>query len=176
MQNVFVKIILVSLLAYVSNLDFQLAILFAIVLVLGSNLINGQGIFESYETIENKSLGIYHKDMTKYTDLLGKPAAIGTAKVIESQTDNYPGCNNVTINDLVDLFEGDRTKLQTTVHYAFRDLHQALPKEDKDKLLKIARAAGLPHNVDLIDENAPFIATLLLNYGYKITDSCQPPQ
>ena len=37
-----------------------------------------------------------------------------------------------------------------------------LAGKDKDNLLRIARAAGLPYNVDLSDENAPLIATILL--------------
>ena len=45
----------------------------------------------------------------------------------------------------------------------------------KENLIKIARAVGLPYNVELNDNNAPLIATILLNYGYKISEDCQVP-
>jgi hypothetical protein len=177
LQNTFVKIIAIALLAYISEVDFQLAILLAIVLVLGSNLLGGRGIFESYNNIELDRVGIYQSDMSKYTTLLDKPVQIGKFKLIESLSDNYPGCNKVTLNDLLNIFNGDALKLQKTVQYAFSELNASLPVgKDKDNLLRIAHAAGLPYNVELSDENAPFVATLLLNYGYKISDNCQAPQ
>lgn len=176
LQNTFVKIILIALLAYISEVDFQLAILLAIVLVLGANLLSGRGVFESYDNVSLNTVGTYHNDMTKYTDLLGKPAQIGKFKLIESLSDNYPGCNKVTVKDLVALFDGDALKLQQTVQYAFSELHSSLPEgKARDNMLRMARAAGLPYNVELNDETAPFVATLLLNYGYKVSDDCQAP-
>jgi hypothetical protein len=175
-QNTFVKIIAIALLAYISEIDFQLAILLAIALVLGSNLLSGRGVFESYANVNSINAGVYQSDMSKYTDLLGNPAQINKFKLIESASDNYPGCNKVTLNDLLALFNGDKIKLQKTVQYAFVDLHNALPEgKEKDNLLSIARAAGLPYNVEFNDENAPLIATILLNYGYKVSDDCQAP-
>lgn len=170
-ENTFVKIIAIALLAYISEVDFQLAILLAIVLVLGANLLGGRGVFESYDNVAT-----YQRDMTKYTNLLGQPVQIGDFKLQESLSDNYPGCNRVTLKDLLALFDGDAPKLQKTVQYAFSELNAVLAGKDKDNLLRIARAAGLPYNVDLSDENAPLIATILLNYGYKVSDTCQPPQ
>lgn len=176
-ENTFVKIIAIALLAYISEVDFQLAILLAIVLVLGANFLGGRGVFESYNNVSLNTVAPYHSDMTKHTTLLGNPAEIGKFKLIESLSDNYPGCNKVTLKDLLALFNGDALKLQKTVQYAFSELNASLPAgKDKENLLKIARAAGLPYNVDLDDESAPFIATLLLNYGYKVSDSCQAPQ
>lgn len=176
-QNTFVKIVLIALLAYISEVDFQLAILLAIALVLGANLLSGRGVFESYGNVELNTIATHHSDMTQYTDLLGKPAQIGKFKIMESVSDNYPGCNKVTIKDLVSLFDGDALKLQQTAQYAFSELHSALPAgKAKDNMVRMARAAGLPYNVELSDENAPFIATLLLNYGYKVSDDCQAPQ
>jgi hypothetical protein len=170
-ENTFVKIIAIALLAYISEVDFQLAILLAIVLVLGANFLGGRGVFESYD-----NAGEYQRDMTKYTNLLGQPVQVGDFKLQESLSDNYPGCNKVTLKDLLALFNGDAPKLQKTVQYAFSELNAVLAGKDKDNLLRIARAAGLPYNVDLSDENAPLIATILLNYGYKVSDTCQPPQ
>lgn len=174
--NTFVKIIAITLLAYISEVDFQLAILLAVVLVLGANLLSGRGVFESYDNIGNHSVGEYQSDMTKYTDLLGKSAQIGKFKLMESVSDNYPGCNNVTLKDLLALFNGDAPKLQKTVQYAFSELNAILAGKDKENLLRVARAAGLPYNVELSDANAPLIATILLNYGYKVSESCQAPK
>ena len=175
-ENTFVKIIAIALLAYVSEVDFQLAILLAIVLVLGTNLLGGRGIFESYNNVGFNNVGEYQSDMTKYTNLLGKPAQVGKFKLMESLSDNYPGCNKVTLKDLLALFNGDAPKLQKTVQYAFSELNAILAGKDKENLLRVARAAGLPYNVELSDENAPLIATILLNYGYKVSDTCQAPQ
>jgi small ligand-binding sensory domain FIST len=175
--NTFVKIIAIALLAYISEVDFQLAILLAIALVLGANILGGRGVFESYDNISLNTVGTYQSDLTKHTTLLGKPAEIGKFKLIESLSDNYPGCNKVTLKDLLELFDGDALKLQKTVQYTFSELNNALPAgKDKERLLKIARAAGLPYNVELSDATAPFIATLLLGYGYKVSETCQAPQ
>jgi putative toxin-antitoxin system antitoxin component (TIGR02293 family) len=78
----------------------------------------------------------------------------------------------------LDLFEGDNEKLQTAVQYSFRDLMKtSLNKPAKESLLKIAYATGLPYNLNLeSEEAAPYIATLLVNYGYKVSDMCNPPQ
>jgi hypothetical protein len=170
-ENTFVKIIAIALLAYISEVDFQLAILLAIVLVLGANFLGGRGVFESYNNV-----GDYQSDMTKYTNLLGKPAQISKFKLMESLSDNYPGCNKVTLKDLLALFNGDAPKLQKTVQYAFSELNAVLAGKDKENLLRVARAAGVPYNVELSDENAPLIATILLNYGYKVSETCQVPQ
>lgn len=174
-QNTFVKIIALVLIAYLAEVDFQLAILIAVVFVLSTNILSGRGIFESYKNIEYQ---VYQKDMTKYTDLLGKPAVIGHGKIEESFTDNYPGCNNVTVEDLLSLFDGNKIKLQTTLQYAVSELIRSYPAESdaKSKLMKMARAVGLPYNIELNDTNAPFLASLLLNYGFKVSEKCQVPQ
>lgn len=175
LQNTFVKIICISLIAYLAELDFQLSIILAIIFVLSTNLLSGRSIFESYQNVD---YGIYHSDESKYNDLLGNPARIGTAKIQESATDNYPGCNKVTMNDLLALFDGDAMKLQKTVQYAMNDIMQRLPENSdaKEKLTKMAYAVGLPYNVEFNDLNAPLIATFLLNYGYKVSEECQVPQ
>lgn len=174
-QNTFVKIIALVLIAYLAEVDFQLAILTAVVFVLSTNLLSGRSIFESYKNIEYQ---VYQSDMTKYTNLLGKQAVVGNAKIQESFTDNYPGCNNVTVEDLLSLFDRNKLKLQTTLQYAVSELLKSYPAESdaKSKLMKMARAIGLPYNVQLNDTNAPFLASLLLNYGFKVSEKCQVPQ
>jgi hypothetical protein len=175
-----VKLIAVFALAYISEVDFQLAILIAIILVLGTNLISGRGVFESYKNLdfynnESQNVGIYQSDINKYTDLLGAPAKVKKVNLMESQTDIFPGCIKVSMKDLLSLFDGDSTKLQNTVSNVFFELQKSLPKDkSEENLLKMARAAGLPYNVEMNDANAPLIATLLLNHGYKISDACQP--
>jgi multisubunit Na+/H+ antiporter MnhF subunit len=177
-----VKLIAVFALAYISEVDFQLAILIAIILVLGTNLISGRGVFESYKSLdvynnESQNAGIYQSDINKYTDLLGAPAKIGKVNIMESQTNIFPGCVKVSINDLLSLFDGDPNKLQATVSNVFFELQKSLPKDkSEENLLKMARLAGLPYNIKMINENAPLIATLLLNHGYKISEACQPIQ
>jgi len=55
-SNTFIKIIAVALLAYISELDFQLAILLAIVFVLGNNLFARGNMMESYTTTATKAM------------------------------------------------------------------------------------------------------------------------
>jgi len=174
-QNTFVKIIALILIAYLAEVDFQLAIVLAVVFVLSSNVLSGRSIFESYKNIEYQ---VYQNDMTKYTGLLGNPSVIGSVKVNESLTDNYPGCNNVTMTDLLSLFDNDKLKLQTTVQYAVGELLRSYPanSDAQSKLTKMARAIGLPYNLELNDTNAPFLASLLLNHGFKVSEKCQAPQ
>lgn len=172
-EYTFVKIFFIILIAYLAEVDFQLAILLAVVFVLSANLLSGRKLLESYNNLQ----GPYYSDQSKYNTLLGTPVVVGHAQLLDSSSDNYPGCNKITINDLIGLFDGDHMKLQTTVKYAINGLMHQLPdKSDaKNKLLVIAHAVGLPYNVELNDQTAPYIATLLLNYGFKVSDECQAP-
>jgi hypothetical protein len=172
LQNTFVKIVAIALIAYLSELDFQLAIILAIVFVLSTNVLSGRGVFESFQNNQ----GPFYNDKSKYNNLLGAPALIGTSKIQESTTDNYPGCNKVTMADLVALFDGDKIKLQDTVQNVMAELMKVATGDAKDKLIKMSRYTGLPYNVEFNDENAGLIATMLLQYGYKVSDDCQAPQ
>lgn len=174
LQNTFVKIIGVALIAYLAEVDFQLAIILAVIFVLSTNVLSGRSIFESYKNIE---YGSYHTDSSKYLNLLGGPAVIGNATLQESLSDNYPGCNKVTLKDLLALFDGDAMKLQQTVQNSISGLMRQLPdgSTPKHNLGVISRATGLPYNLELNDKNAPLIATMLLQYGYKVSDTCQAP-
>ena len=138
-----VKLIAVFALAYISDVDFQLALILAIILVLGTNFLSGRGVFESYKNMdfynnEAQNVGIYQSDITKYTDLLDKPAQIGKVNLIESQTDVFPGCVKITMKDLLSLFDGNPSKLQETVSNVFFELQKSLPKDkSEENLLKI---------------------------------------
>lgn len=174
-QNTLFKIVAIALIAYFASLDFQLSIILAVVYVLGINVLSSRNLLESFG---DSRVGTFEKDVTKVTDLLGKPAPLNKQTLIEPKLNIYPGCHNVTSKDLLDLFGGDKMKLQETVAYVMRDLMEKLPEgsEAKDNLVKMARYVGTPYNVDILnDENAPLIATMLLNFGYIVTDKCKAP-
>jgi hypothetical protein len=175
-QNTYVKIVAIALIAYLIDIDIQLGVVLAIVFVLGTNFMAGRGFLESYETYTNEAS--FYSDMKKYTTLLGKPAAIGNALLLDSQSDNYSGCENVLLKDLLAIFDNNKLKMQQTVQYAFKELMQKLPAKSDAKLNleKMARVAGLPYNIALNDYNAPLIATILINYGYVISSTCQAPK
>ena len=178
-DNTYFKIFAVALLAYISSVDFQLVILLAIILVLGFNVLSGRKMLESFKSVHNPLYASENADWigdsAKVTTLLGEPVQLGPQPV-ESDTDVFPGCTKVTMKDLVNIFEGDHFKLRDTVQFAYFDLMDKLTDKDaKVRLQKVAYAAGLNRNVPLTDENAPFIATILLNRGYSVTDTCQPP-
>jgi hypothetical protein len=159
-QNTFVKLLGAFLILYLGEKDFQLSLLIAIIYVLGMNLLSGRGLFESFAN--------YSDEYKSY----------GNFKLIEPESVIYPGCNNVTMDDLYKMFEGDKVKLEQTVHYTFQELMRKYQsKGSKEALMKIAYAAGLPFNMSFDKpETAPYIATLLVNYGFVINDKCQPPR
>lgn len=172
-ENTFFKLVAVALLAYFASLDFQLSLILAIIYVLGINLASSRGLLESFGQPAR-----YEPNIKNVTDLLGKQAEINKQTLIEPKLHIYPGCHNVTAKDLLELFNGDKMKLQETVTYVLHELMQKLPEDSpaQDDLVKMSRVVGVPYNVDILnDENAPLVATLLLNWGYIVTDTCKAP-
>lgn len=157
-DNTYVKILGIMALAYLSSKDFQLAVLLAIVLVLGTNIASGRQVLESFSSYDNTY----------------KPAS--TQALIEPKTAVFPGCSNVTLTDIQLAFNNDMQKMQQGVEFAYYDLLQKMKdKTSQQRLEAIARAVGLPYNIQFSNETAPYIATLLMYYGFKFTDDCQPP-
>ena len=69
------------------------------------------------------------------------------------ETDTSPKCVQVKEDDLLNLFNGDRSNL-------------------KKRMIE----AGVPGNLTISDRDAPLIATYLLNSGHsKITETCKHP-
>lgn len=157
-KNTFVKILLIFMIIYLSERDFQLAILLAVIYVLGMNVVSGRGVFESFSNYSSEYKG-------------------SGAKMLEPKTMLYPGCSDVTMDDLYKMFEGDTSKMQNAVQYSFQELLlKSKTKDSKELVMKLAYAAGLPYNLSFDKpETAPYIATLLVNYGFQINDKCQPP-
>jgi len=152
------KLIALFVIVYISERDFQLAIILAVAFVIGSNLLSGRGVFESFANFSPD-----YKGDGKFT-------------LIEPKSIIYPGCQSLTMNDLYNIFEGDNMRLQNTVEYAFRDLlSKATDKTAKEKLMKMAYATGLPYNVQFTDENAPLIGTILMYQGFNIGKDCHRP-
>jgi len=157
-DNTFVKILGIMLLIYLSNKDFQLAILIAVILVLGANLASGRQVLESFSPFSQTY----------------NPAS--NQKLIEPKSAIYPGCSTVTLADIQAAFNNDNHKMQQGVEFAYHDLLGKLKdKTSQQRLETIARAVGLPYNIVISDETAPYIATLLMYYGFKFTENCQPP-
>lgn len=73
-------------------------------------------------------------------------------ELIEPQSNILPGCLGFKMADLLKVFE-----------------------EDEEALKKALVKVGVPYNLPLIDENAPLLATHLINFGYKLSDSCKLP-
>jgi small basic protein len=157
-KNTFVKLILIALIIYLSEKDIQLAVLLSIIYVFGMNVLSGRGPLESFADFSSEY---------KASD----------SKLIEPKTMLYPGCENITMDDLYKMFEGDHKKFANAVQYSFQELMlRSKTKDNKELLMKIAYAAGLPYNLSFDKpETAPYIATLLVNYGYRVSDTCQPP-
>jgi hypothetical protein len=155
---IFSNILALAFLIYISEHDIQLALILAILYV------GGLQFFKKSPPQEG------------FAPYSAEYEATGKEKLIEPKTMVYPGCLNITMADLENAFDGDNMKLQKAVQYSFVELMSKLDKSGKENLLKIAYATGLPYNVKFNDENAPLIATILLNYGYKLSNTCLPPQ
>jgi len=74
-------------------------------------------------------------------------------KIISPGPDVYPGCVDIKVSDLLALFDGDEAKLKTTLE-----------------------TIGVPYDKYLTDENAPLIATYLVNFGHNVTQECAVPR
>lgn len=178
-KNPIFKIVALATIAYISNIDFSVSIILAIVFVLGMNLLAGRGMLESF--LPSPQPGIFDRvnqewesDSTKVTTLLGTPTILKNTP-IESTTDNYPGCMGIKMSDLLSIF-GNTAKIQEKLDYSYKDLASKITDTDAQiRLERTARAAGLNSNVPFTDANAPYIATILLNKGYEITDTCRAP-
>lgn len=158
-QNTFFKIFALFVIVYLSEKDFQLAVIFSIVFVLGLNVLSGRGVLESFANYSSD-----YKADTRFT-------------LIEPKSIIYPGCHNLTMNDLYDAFNGDKLKLHANVEYAYKALLEKYTTKDKKEILeKIARASGLPYNINFTDESAPYIATLLMYHGFGFGEDCHAPQ
>ncbi len=86
-----------------------------------------------------------------YTVII-KVSAVDNFEIISATPDVYPGCVNVTLTDLLTAFNGDENELRTQMHNI-----------------------GVPHNLELTENNAKLIATYFANIGLYITEDCQPP-
>lgn len=63
-----------------------------------------------------------------------------------------PGCENATVADLLALFGGDSVKLSRAMY-----------------------TIGIPLNTELTEESAPLVASYFVNYGKKVSGTCQGP-
>ncbi len=89
----------------------------------------------------------------------------------------YPGCLDMTAEKLRNEFSGNKLSLQQTVRNGYNQLLKQIPKESSsaESLELLAKAVGLPFSVELSDETAPLIATMLMVQGFKFSESCQSP-
>ena len=71
----------------------------------------------------------------------------------EQNTNTRPSCLGVTLQQILDAFNGDEDVMKQAMYNA-----------------------GVPNNIEMNDTNAPLLATYLLNYGYNITDDCSAPK
>jgi hypothetical protein len=73
-------------------------------------------------------------------------------EIMTTTTDTYPGCQNAKVSDLLALFNNDESALRRAMY-----------------------ELSVPLNVELTDDNAPYIATVFINHGKQVTEGCRPP-
>jgi hypothetical protein len=158
-ENTFFKIFAIFLIMIFVDVDFQLAILFATIYVITMNYLSGRKLLESFAPFD-------------------KDAKFDERATLISPTGHiFPSCVNVKVDDLLKLFEGDSAQLQRAAHLSFQHLVSNMKDTPaKERLERIARVTGLPSNLEINDANAPYVATLLVNYNVEVNESCRPPQ
>ena len=159
-DNTFVKIAGITMIAWLSNKDFQLSLMLAIIFVLTINFVVGNPLVETFDSYSK----VY------------KPYDI-TQKLLEPMSDIFPGCSKLTMNDLGMAFSGDAVKLQNAVKYSYSELIKNLPpnSDEKKTVEIISKAVGLPYNIEFNDANAPLIGTMLMMQGFNLSATCHMP-
>jgi hypothetical protein len=156
--NTWIKIVSLFLITYIASRDIQLAIILSFVFVTSTNLLSGKGALENFAN--------FSKDYTSSTNL----------KLISPVSNIYPGCSDIKLSDITNLFQGDSLKMQNNVSSSFRDLLISTSSlKGKEQLMRIADIIGLPDSIEFTDENAPYIATFLVTKGVNINGICRPP-
>jgi hypothetical protein len=167
-DNVFGKIILIALAVYLAERDLQISIIIALILVLGSSFVSGRGLLETFAPLQG-DLGLPEHWKPEHSP----------KTLIEPKTHVYPGCLDITKQDLLDLFSGDEISLQQHILHSYKQVILAFQnrEQDSEKALEVSsRFVGLPYNLQINDETAPYIATLLMYTGIKVSDKCIVPQ
>lgn len=159
-SNTYTKLFFIALLIFIQSKDIVLAVGLAIIFLISINSISGRGPLESFV---DDNYGKFSKEFVK----------TNTATLLEPKTNIVTGCEKITLQDILNTFNGDELKMQKTVKYAFQELMSQIQDETAmQKLTIIAKASGLPSNKYLTDENAPYIASILVQWGYTIGDNC----
>jgi hypothetical protein len=81
---------------------------------------------------------------------LRSSSSVEKFELIMPDTDTYLGCRNIKEKDILDMFEGDVEKANQAMY-----------------------EIGVPGNLPLNDNNAPLIATYLINNNMNVNDSCK---
>lgn len=82
----------------------------------------------------------------------GARSAFEAFELVSPESNIYPGCSKITLDDLLSIFDGN-----------------------KEQLAKAMYASGVPLNLKLNNYDAPLIATYLINFGYSVNGSCSAP-
>ena len=154
LSNTYIKLALIVLMIYIGNKDIQMSLLLAFILVFGITTFGNP-------TEKFEDLGKFVKPILPYPT--------------EPHTMFIPGCENITMDDLILAFDNDKLALQKTLEKSFGEiLIQIKDKPAKEKLMAMAYQVGLPYNVHWDDPlTPPLVATLLVNYGMILNDKCK---
>lgn len=145
------KVLFFTFVAISAQLNFGVALLMAVSFIVLTNTLGDKESFADFK----------------------RETSVSGLKMLDPRTAIEYGCNSMTLQDLTKAFGNDNKKLQETVKFAYKDLlRQLTDKTDKERLLYMAYAVGLPHNVQFNDENAPYIASMLIQWGFYFNEKC----
>jgi hypothetical protein len=156
-KNTFFKIIFFTFIGLGNRMTLPMALGISASFILGMNILAGRPILESYSN--------YKKEYKNE----------GGLTMLNPQVALEYGCMDMTLRDLEEAFDNDKLKLQNTLKFAYKELlRQMTDKTSKERLHYLAYAVGLPYNVVVNDENAPYIATILIQWGFNFNTKCGP--
>jgi hypothetical protein len=118
------------------------------------------------------------KSVEKFSSYSKEYEKTNTQTLVEPKNEIFPGCLNITAEDLLKEFSGDKLALQKTVRQGYAQLLKLIPEgaSSRETLEIMSKAVGLPYSIELSDDTAPIIATLLILQGFKLSDTCQSPK
>ena len=128
-DNIVVRVLFLALLVWISGHDPAIALMCAVIFIVTLNVAGHKGAFDRFEGFED-------------------PGPV---------TSVYPGCQNMSMFDLLASFNND-----------------------KNALINALQEARVPGDLHLSDANAPLLSTYLLSRGFVLkgpgaSNTCRPP-
>jgi hypothetical protein len=149
------KLVFITLLLMVSRVNFTLALGLAFVFLISVNSLAGRQMFESYASFV--------------------PFDRSKSNLIDNSATIAFGCEKMKISDIYKMITSNTWKTQKFVRYRLMELMNSFTAKmsPSQRLELIGREIGLDPGTPFTDEFAPYIATILVYWGFDFGNGCQ---